>query len=241
MASMNTRLNIEKLDGNIVQKQWWFKQVGYGAQGDSEAEEQKRNIRLGVDGRSEGNILDSCIGVSQYILVCPRNMSFNECWEYKKTFIGSGVGTFQVKARLKDDMPFARSDVLIHIEKLVQTLLKEHSILSLEDSLSGDCDVEKNVCAYRFCVDFDIRLLVRSITRYGFMIQGLVKGSVKLLSCTLDGFVNKCSGVYDTYGGCKGGYLAKETRNRVRIRAKDSSGYCYMCLVKACTSPASRE
>nr|GEZ80774.1 zinc finger, CCHC-type [Tanacetum cinerariifolium] len=27
---------------------------------------------------------------------------------------------------------------------LVRTLLKGHSILSLEDSLSGDCDVEKN-------------------------------------------------------------------------------------------------
>ncbi|GJT70674.1 hypothetical protein Tco_1029960 [Tanacetum coccineum] len=32
----------------------------------------------------------------------------------------------------------------IHNEKLVQTLLKGHSILSLEGSLSGDCDVEKN-------------------------------------------------------------------------------------------------
>ncbi|GJY12831.1 hypothetical protein Tco_0382140 [Tanacetum coccineum] len=40
------------------------------------------------------------------------------------------------------------------------------------------------------------------------------------------------SGVYDTYGGCKGGYLAKKTRNSIRIRAKDSSGYCYRCLVK---------
>ncbi|GKF27012.1 hypothetical protein Tco_0082906 [Tanacetum coccineum] len=29
-------------------------------------------------------------------------------------------------------------------EKLVQTLLEGHSILSLEGSLSGDCDVEKN-------------------------------------------------------------------------------------------------
>ncbi|GKE57276.1 hypothetical protein Tco_1496461, partial [Tanacetum coccineum] len=32
----------------------------------------------------------------------------------------------------------------IHNEKLVQTLLKGHSILSLEGSLSGNCDVEKN-------------------------------------------------------------------------------------------------
>ncbi|GKB57024.1 hypothetical protein Tco_0913210 [Tanacetum coccineum] len=32
----------------------------------------------------------------------------------------------------------------IHNEKLVQTLLKGHSTLSLEDSLSRDCDMEKN-------------------------------------------------------------------------------------------------
>ncbi|GJX14085.1 zinc finger, CCHC-type containing protein [Tanacetum coccineum] len=42
----------------------------------------------------------------------------------------------------------------IHNKKLVQTLLKGHSTLSLEDSLSGDCDVEKNgkwsyICAVR--------------------------------------------------------------------------------------------
>ncbi|GJR03130.1 hypothetical protein Tco_0526114 [Tanacetum coccineum] len=38
--------------------------------------------------------------------------------------------------------------------------------------------------------------------------------------------------IHDTYGGCKGGYLAKRTRNKVRIQAKDSSGYCYKCLIK---------
>ncbi|PWA71473.1 hypothetical protein CTI12_AA280520 [Artemisia annua] len=32
----------------------------------------------------------------------------------------------------------------VHNGKLVQTLLEGHSILSLESSLSGDCDVEKN-------------------------------------------------------------------------------------------------
>ncbi|GKG55089.1 hypothetical protein Tco_0563076, partial [Tanacetum coccineum] len=37
MARMNTRLNIEKLDGNIVQKhegskQVWFKQLGPGVE-----------------------------------------------------------------------------------------------------------------------------------------------------------------------------------------------------------------
>ncbi|GKD00287.1 hypothetical protein Tco_1170561 [Tanacetum coccineum] len=46
------------------------------------------------------------------------------------------------KAGLKDDTD-ARSDVIAN-EKLVQTLLKGHSILSLEGSLSGECDVKKN-------------------------------------------------------------------------------------------------
>nr|GEW66053.1 zinc finger, CCHC-type [Tanacetum cinerariifolium] len=32
--------------------------------------------------------------------------------------------------------------------------------------------------------------------------------------------------------GYKGAYLANGTRNRVKIQAKDSTGYCYRCLVK---------
>nr|GFA84386.1 zinc finger, CCHC-type [Tanacetum cinerariifolium] len=145
-------------------------------------------------------------------VVLYRNIGFNESGEYKKTFIGNGVGTgsvqvlhgfeFEVKpqenvvkggglqeAGLKDDMD-ARSDVYvlsngcrkcsddsdsyywkytpakgnilnleiirdqsgntlrvsqsrIHNEKLVQTFLKGHSTLSLEDSLSMDSDVKK--------------------------------------------------------------------------------------------------
>ncbi|GKA52551.1 hypothetical protein Tco_0745866 [Tanacetum coccineum] len=66
-------------------------------------------------------------------------------------------------------------------EKLVQTLLEGHSILSLEGSLSGDCDVEKNSMLNKFdlglqtnvhvFVDFDyamgrsITVMGRSITR----------------------------------------------------------------------------
>ncbi|GJX48514.1 hypothetical protein Tco_0273704 [Tanacetum coccineum] len=326
MASMNTRLNIEKLDGNIVQKHGGSKQVGFkqlgpgvetgvhgvhdekrvwfevelqGAQGDREAEvfqvsnddtavaqrrledkqpeektntdclvkEQKKEYQTGWKIKT-GNVLDSCnqrstqqctkSGVAKHLgvaglqqqnglvketnvtllakvrcfliqsglskvlwaedttmstylvnkVVLYRNMGFNEREEYKKTFIGSGIGTgsmqvlqgdefevephdghtFEVephgnvdhvyiedsnetasvaaveriyaneslnfndtvaceviskwKAVLKDDMN-DRSYV-IHNEKLVQTLLKGHSILSLEGSLSGDCDVEKN-------------------------------------------------------------------------------------------------
>ncbi|GJT07138.1 hypothetical protein Tco_0841600 [Tanacetum coccineum] len=165
---------------------------------------------LGVAGLQQQNGLVKETNVTLLAkVVLYKNMGFNESGEYKKTFIGSGVGTglmqvlqgdeFEVepqdghtfegatlcmgtiqhredsnetafavaavekiyvhesltfsntvaceviskwKDRLKDDMD-ARSDA-IHNEKLVQTLLKGHSILSLEGSLSGDCDVEKN-------------------------------------------------------------------------------------------------
>ncbi|GJX25539.1 hypothetical protein Tco_0231835 [Tanacetum coccineum] len=158
MASMNTRLNIEKLDGNIVQKHG-------GAQGDREAEvfhisnddtsvaqrrledkqpEEKTNTDYLVNDLEKeyqtgwkiktGDVLDSC----NQSLVCPsieqgmlepvkvkciflgyhesrvgnklwrlddvtskvvlyRNMGFNESEEYKKTFIGSSVGTGSVQ------------------------------------------------------------------------------------------------------------------------------------------------
>nr|GEV75660.1 zinc finger, CCHC-type [Tanacetum cinerariifolium] len=59
------------------------------------------------------------------------------------------------------------SQYRLYNEKLVQTLLERHSILSLEGSLSGDCDVEKNgksSCIYAVgsqayqmaCTRFDI-------------------------------------------------------------------------------------
>ncbi|GJR98885.1 hypothetical protein Tco_0271059 [Tanacetum coccineum] len=77
--------------------------------------------------------------------------------------------------------------------KLIQTLLEGHSILLLEGSLSGDCDVEKNASGdvgmldkfdrglqtnVQVFVDFDydmgrsITVMGRSIIRYGLMIQG---------------------------------------------------------------------
>ncbi|GJV82423.1 hypothetical protein Tco_1522321 [Tanacetum coccineum] len=142
MASMNTRLNIEKLDGNIVQKHGGSKQVGFkqlgpgvetgihgvhdekrvwfevelpGAQRDHDDEvfqvsnndtavaqrrledkqpEEKTNTDCLVKKQEKeyqtvwkiktGNVLDSCN---------QRNMGLNESGEYKKTFIGSGVGT----------------------------------------------------------------------------------------------------------------------------------------------------
>ncbi|GJX40241.1 hypothetical protein Tco_0255231 [Tanacetum coccineum] len=125
--------------------------------------------------------------------------------------------------------------------KLVHTLLEGHSILSLECSLSGDCDVEKNgkwSCIYAVgsqeyqmvCTRPDIA------SAYVGMLDGFDRGLQTYIQVFMDFDYamgrSITSGVHDTYGGCKGGYLAKRTRNRVKIRAKDSSGYCYRCLVK---------
>ncbi|GJV02368.1 hypothetical protein Tco_1335937 [Tanacetum coccineum] len=61
--------------------------------------------------------------------------------------------------------------------KLVQTLLERHFILSLESSLSGDCDVEKNDRRTGF-VDFNydmgrsINVMGRSIIKNEFLLQG---------------------------------------------------------------------
>nr|GFA19474.1 zinc finger, CCHC-type [Tanacetum cinerariifolium]GFA24634.1 zinc finger, CCHC-type [Tanacetum cinerariifolium] len=136
------------------------------------------------------NVLDSCN---------QRNMGFNKSGKYKKTFIGSGVGTssvqvlqgveFEVEPQkdhtfevephgnvnhvdgsqeaeiwaTKGLLDKAKRNVLgmeivrdqsgntprvsqsrFYNGELVQTLLERHSILSLEGSLSGDCNVEKN-------------------------------------------------------------------------------------------------
>ncbi|GKA66806.1 hypothetical protein Tco_0766614 [Tanacetum coccineum] len=293
MASMDTRLNIKKLDGNILQKhkgskQVRFKQLGpgvktgvHGVSNDDTAVAQRRLEDKQPEEKTNTNFLSglskvfwavdttrstylvnmslsSVIGFKKSIdilrldevtsnVVLYMNMGFNKRGEYKKTFIGSCVGTgsmqvlhgfeFEVKplgghtfevepqenvdqgavaavekiyahkslnfnntvayeviskwkAELKDDMD-ARSDVYVlnngcrkcnddndgyywdytpakgdvlgmeivvdqsdntlrvsqsrfYNEKLVQTLLKGHFILSLEGSLSGDCDMEKN-------------------------------------------------------------------------------------------------
>ncbi|GJU74675.1 hypothetical protein Tco_1266080 [Tanacetum coccineum] len=56
-------------------------------------------------------------------------------------------------------------------KKLVHTLLQRHSILSLEGSLSGDCDVEKNG-NWSYAYTVGSRDIMGSITGYGFMIRG---------------------------------------------------------------------
>ncbi|GJS79788.1 zinc finger, CCHC-type containing protein [Tanacetum coccineum] len=197
---MNTRLNIKKIDGNIVQKHGGLKQVGFkqlgpgveigvhgvhdekrvwfevelqGTQGDHEAEvfqvsnddtvvaqrrledkqpeektntdclvkEQKKEYQTGWKIKT-GNVLNFCnqrstqqctksgvakhLGVaglqqrnglvketnvtllaklrsSEYSWDTVKNMSFNESGKYKKTFIGSGVGTGSMQVLQGDE------------------------------------------------------------------------------------------------------------------------------------------
>nr|GEU34137.1 zinc finger, CCHC-type [Tanacetum cinerariifolium] len=294
MASMNTRLNIEKLDGNIVQKYGGSKQVGFKklgpgvetgvhrvhdgkriwfevelqrAKGDREAEvfqvsnddtavaqrrskdkkpedktntdclvkeQEKKYQTYGRSIRGYNNRIEettrstylvnrspsSAIGFKKPI---DMNMSFNESREYKKTFIGSGVGTcsmqvlhgFKFEVELLGDHTFevepqenvdqgaglqeaeiwatkslvdkAKGNVLgmeivrdqsgntlrvsqsrFYNGKLVQTLLEGHSITSLEDSLSGDCDKEKNDVGMLDKVDHGLQTDVQVFVNFDY-------------------------------------------------------------------------
>ncbi|GKF95348.1 hypothetical protein Tco_0288083, partial [Tanacetum coccineum] len=83
-------------------------------------------------------------------IVLYRNMGFNESGEYKKTFIGSGVGTDSMQVLQGDEFEVEPHGNVDHVyredsnEVAFAVLLKGHSILSLEGSLSVDCDMEKN-------------------------------------------------------------------------------------------------
>ncbi|GJV05181.1 hypothetical protein Tco_1338750 [Tanacetum coccineum] len=229
MASINTRLNITKLDGNIVQKHRSSKQVGFkqlgpgvetgvhgvhdekrvwfevelqGAQGDRKAEVfQVSNDDTAVAQRrledkqpEEKTNMDCLSGLSKVLwaedttmstyLVNKEDLTFEVkphgnvdhvlgshevqtqnliyyhlardreqylAWELFGYREDSNEAAFTVAAVEKiyahESLTFndtVACESRIHNEKLVQTLLKGHSILSLEGSLSGDCDVEKN-------------------------------------------------------------------------------------------------
>nr|GFB34967.1 leucine-rich receptor-like protein kinase family protein [Tanacetum cinerariifolium] len=89
MASMNTRLNIKKIDGNIVQNHGGSKQVGFKQLGPG--------VETGVHEVHDENVFGlrwNCRELKGIVkLRFFRNMGFNESGEYKKTFIGFGVGT----------------------------------------------------------------------------------------------------------------------------------------------------
>nr|GEW37518.1 zinc finger, CCHC-type [Tanacetum cinerariifolium] len=133
-------------------------------------------------------------------------------------------------------------------EKLVQTLLEGHFILSLEGSLSGDFDVEnKSKGSYIHAVESQEYQGVCTRPDIASAYVGMADGFDREVQMNVHVFVDFdyavgrsitvmdiliISDIHDTYRGCKGGYLTKGTRNRVRIRAKDSNGYCYRCIVK---------
>ncbi|GKE24594.1 zinc finger, CCHC-type containing protein, partial [Tanacetum coccineum] len=79
----------------------------------------------------------------------------------------------------------------IHNEKLVQTLLKGHSTLSLEDSLSGDYDVEKNgKWSYIYAVGSQEYQMV--CTRHDIVSIGvdMLDGFDRCLQTNVQGFVD---------------------------------------------------
>ncbi|GJT18577.1 zinc finger, CCHC-type containing protein [Tanacetum coccineum] len=124
----------------------------------------KARLKDDMDARSDVYVLSNG---------CRRSSkdSHDYYWEYalgKCTWFGDHQGLEWYTLRV--------SPSRIHNEKLVQTLLKGHSTLSLEDSLSRDCDVEKN--DFDYAMRRSITVMSRSITGYRLMILGCA-GSLK--------------------------------------------------------------
>nr|GEV98416.1 retrovirus-related Pol polyprotein from transposon TNT 1-94 [Tanacetum cinerariifolium] len=223
-------LNIEKLDGNIIQKHRGSKQVGFKKLGPSvqtgvhrvhhekrvwfEVELQelkgivklrffrKRNIRLG--GRSRRGYIIKIEDTTKSIYLVNRspslavgfkkpidmNIGFNESGEYKKTFIGSGVGTgsmkvlhgfefeveslgdhtFEVEPQKNMDQGASLQKVGLkdNIDARSDVYVLSNDCRKCSDDIEGyywgytpgDCDVEKNGKWYQ-----ELRLANRLVSR----------------------------------------------------------------------------
>nr|GEY05130.1 zinc finger, CCHC-type [Tanacetum cinerariifolium] len=187
MASMNTRLNIKKLNMNIVQKHEGSKQVGL-KQLDSKqvsnnlvlnklgsnnlivvlkqesveyrmknmfglrwnCRELKRIVKLRFF-REDSNEAAFAVAAVERIYA-HDSLTFNntiaceaKIWATKGLLSKTKENVLGIKiVKDQSDYTLRVSQSRFYNEKLVQTLLEGHSILSLEGSLSEDCDVEKN-------------------------------------------------------------------------------------------------
>ncbi|GJT65073.1 hypothetical protein Tco_1016553 [Tanacetum coccineum] len=94
----------------------------------------KAGLKEDMDVRSDAYVLNNG---------CRKSSDDNHdyYWEYAPAK-GNILGLEIIRDQSGNTLRVSQSR--IHNEKLVQTLLEGHSIMSLEDSLSGDCDVEKN-------------------------------------------------------------------------------------------------
>ncbi|GJY42404.1 hypothetical protein Tco_0429674, partial [Tanacetum coccineum] len=202
MASMNTRLNIEKLDGNIVQKHGGSKQVGFkqlgpgvetgvhgvhdekrvwfevelqGAQGDREAEvfqvsnddtavaqrwledkqpeektntdclvkEQEKEYQTGwkiktVIQQQNGLVKETNVTLLAKVVLY-RNMGFNESGEYKKIFIGSGVGTDSMQVLHGFEFKYRKDSNEAAFAVAVVEKIYAHESLTFNDTVA--CEV----------------------------------------------------------------------------------------------------
>ncbi|GJZ93919.1 hypothetical protein Tco_0666122 [Tanacetum coccineum] len=115
-----------------------------------------------------------------------ESLSFNdtvacesEIWVTKGLLVkakGNVLGLEIIKDRSGNTLRVLQSR--IHNKKLVQTLLEEHSILSLKDGLSGDYDVEKNgKWSYRYAVgsqEYQVICMIPDIASVGVdMLDGV--------------------------------------------------------------------
>nr|GFA22623.1 zinc finger, CCHC-type [Tanacetum cinerariifolium] len=279
MASMNTMLNIEKLDGNIIQKhegskQVGFKQLGPGVETGVHIVHDEKHVWFEVE--LQGAQRDRELKVFQYTYLVnrspspaiglkkPVDMLGSFGWlanikqgilepvkvkciflGYHKSIVGNKLRTLidvtsnlvlyrnMGSMRVENTRNFhwfwcmygfkcSSYDICVYY----RSYAPGNSILSLDGSLSGDCDVKKNgkwSCIYAVgsqeyqmvCTRPDI-----ASTDVG-MLDGFDRGLQTYVQVFVDfdyamGRSITRGGVCGPYGGYEGSYLAKGTLGRVR-------------------------
>ncbi|GJV08978.1 hypothetical protein Tco_1346634 [Tanacetum coccineum] len=114
---------------------------------------------------------------------------------------------FKWKAGLKDDM-----DSRLEYPWLTKTFFLEGLSIFVGGVIlgyQGTCDGGKRMCGYVDNVCSWIKTVSTVFVDFDYVMGRLITVMGRSITC----------GIHDTYGGCKGGYLAKVTCNRVMIRA----------------------
>ncbi|GJZ06205.1 hypothetical protein Tco_0539998 [Tanacetum coccineum] len=172
------------------------------------------------------DMLEFLIGLLVKKRMLERNMGFNESGEYKKTFIGSDVCTGSVQ-------------VLQGVEFEVEP--QEAHTFEVEPHVNFDQQPVTTAMAItgRYT---PVRVLQREVGTdfVGGNFYSIIGGSLsgdcgcgkKIMWITVMGR-SITSGIHDTYGGCKGGYLAKGTRIESGFELNIVAGIATGALSKA--------
>ncbi|GJS01511.1 hypothetical protein Tco_0318019 [Tanacetum coccineum] len=177
---------------------------------------KKVGLKEDMDVRSDVYVLsNSCRKAVTIATTITRSMHQTEIWVTKGLLVkakGNVLGLEIIRDQSSNTLRVLQSK--IHNEKLIHTLLKGHPTLSLEDSLSGDRDVEKN--GKRSCI-YAVGSQEYQMVCTRLDIASADVGSLKANLQHMEALSTTEAGYMTFIRGLEEGNMAKGTLDRVRI------------------------